>query len=34
MIDTGMKVRDFTVLNLTNSVYHVTELLGCSESGK
>jgi len=34
MIYTGMKVRGFTVLNLTSSIYHVTELLGCSESGQ
>ena len=33
MIYMGMKVRGFTVLNLISSIYHVTELLGCSESG-
>jgi len=34
MIYMGMMVRDFTVLNLTSSIYHVTELQGCNESGQ
>jgi hypothetical protein len=34
MIYTGMMVRVFTVLNITSLIYHVTELLGCNESGQ
>jgi hypothetical protein len=34
MVYKGMMVRGFTVFNFTSSIYHVTELLGCNESGQ